>query len=95
MESDLVSSCDGGSGGAASVDFDNGDFFFGTDFDRLGSWGKCESRVLGSFSRIMRDGLDGLDVFSKEGAVETLDNELDTRRWPGACLGGMMSNRAD
>lgn len=37
VESDLVSSCDGGSSGAANVDLDKGDFFFGTDFEGPGS----------------------------------------------------------
>lgn len=68
---------------------DRGDFFFGTDFEGVDSWGKRESRALGTFSFMTRDGFDHLDPFSVEAGVDTLDNGLETRLWVVPLLGGI------
>lgn len=68
---------------------DRGDFFFGTDFEGVDSWGKRNSRALGTFSVMTRDGFDDLDPFSAEADADTLDNGLETRLWAVPLLGGI------
>lgn len=45
----------------------------------MDSWGKRESRALGTFSFMTRDGFDDFDPFSVEAGVDTLDKGLETR----------------
>lgn len=68
---------------------DRGDFFFGTDFEGVDSWGKRDSRALGTFNFMTRDSFDDLDPLSVEAGVETLDNGLETRLWVVPLLGGI------